>query len=160
LGISIRLNSLPCRNQGQVYDTGAYTHELLCADLTQKNVIPSKTRINARSISEFADWIRHEGDDFLPVLEGAIELHTEIYQPVKLETGDSAYFDARMGHLCISISEQDALILWVPSHSQGFMPAQSRGASIFWHPSERRVLCPRARNSRIKSARNMPPRII
>lgn len=104
-------------SQGQIYDTGAYTHEFLCSDLTQKNIIPSKARINARSISEFADWIRHEGDDFLLVLEGAIELHTEFYQPVKLETGDSAYFDARMGHLCISISKKDALILWVPSHS-------------------------------------------
>lgn len=104
-------------NQGQIHDTGAYTHEFLCTDLTQKNIVPSKARINARSISEFPDWIRHEGDDFLLVLEGEIELHTEFYQPVKLQAGDSVYFDARMGHLCISISKQDALVLWVPTHA-------------------------------------------
>jgi transcriptional regulator with XRE-family HTH domain len=108
--------SLTRKNQGQIYDTGAYTHEFLCSDLTQKNVVPSKARINARSISEFEGWIRHEGDDFLIVLEGAIELHTEFYQPMRLETGDSAYFDASMGHLCISVSKEDALVLWVPSH--------------------------------------------
>jgi transcriptional regulator with XRE-family HTH domain len=109
--------SLSRANQGQIYDTGAYTHEFLCSDLTQKNIVPSKARINARSISEFDGWIRHEGDDFLLVLEGAIELHTEFYQPVKLEAGDSVYFDASMGHLCISISKEDALVLWVPSHA-------------------------------------------
>lgn len=61
----------------------------------------------------------HDGDDFLIVLEGEIELHTEFYQPVKLQTGDSAYFDARMGHFCISTSEANALVLWVPTHVEG-----------------------------------------
>ncbi len=101
---------------GRFYDTGTYVHEFLCADLTHKNVVPSKARITARSVSEFPGWVRHEGEDFLLVLEGAIELHTELYEPVQLRAGDSAYFDARMGHLCVSISEDDALVLWVPTH--------------------------------------------
>lgn len=94
-------------------EDGPYSSAFLCADLTQKSVLPSKARVHARSLAEFNGWVRHEGDDFLLVLEGAIELHTEFYQPVRMEVGDSAYFDARMGHLCFSVSEEDALVLWV-----------------------------------------------
>lgn len=115
-----------------MHDTGTYTHEFLCSDLVQKNVVPSKARVNARSVADFPDWVRHEGDDFLLVLEGTIELHTEFYEPVRLETGDSAYFDARMGHLCISVSEADALVLWVPTHS-GPAPAFHAGAGKVRH---------------------------
>lgn len=122
--LTTRQNPLPSgrwsvtrADQGQYHDTGAYVHEFLCTDLTRKNIVPSKARIKARATSDFADWIRHEGDDFLLVLEGSIELHTEFYQPVTLHAGDSAYFDARMGHLCISVSKQDALVLWVPTHA-------------------------------------------
>lgn len=104
-------------NCGQIHETPTYVHEFLCTDLTHKHSVPSKTRIRARSISEFPDWVRHEGDDFLTVLEGAVELHTEFYEPVVLEAGDSIYYDAQMGHLCISVSQEDALVLWVPIRS-------------------------------------------
>jgi len=106
--------SITRADQGQVHATPTYVHEFLCADLTHKHSVPSKTRIRARSIAEFPDWVRHEGDDFLLVLEGAVELHTEYYEPVVLEAGDSIYYDAQMGHLCLSVSAEDALVLWVP----------------------------------------------
>ena len=48
------------------------------------------------------------------MLEGAVELHTDLYEPVRLEAGDSIYYDARMGHLCVSVSAEDALVLWIP----------------------------------------------
>jgi hypothetical protein len=40
---------------------------------------------------------------------------TEFYAPVDLRRGDSAYYDATMGHNVISLSEDDATILWVTS---------------------------------------------
>lgn len=108
--------SITRANQGRIHDTPTYAHEFLCTDLTHKHTVPSKTRIRARSLSEFPDWVRHDGDDFLLVLEGTVELHTEFYEPVVLEAGDSIYYDAQMGHMCISLSPQDALVLWVPVH--------------------------------------------
>ena len=105
--------SITRAGQGQIHETATYVHEFLCADLTHKHAVPSRTRIRARSIAEFPDWVRHEGDDFLLVLEGTVELHTEFYEPVTLGTGDSIYYDAQMGHLCVSVSKQDALVLWV-----------------------------------------------
>lgn len=118
--------SITRAGQGQPHETPAYVHEFLCTDLTHKWGVPSKTRIRARAISEFPDWVRHEGDDFLLVLEGAVELHTEFYEPVVLETGDSIYYDAQMGHLCISLSPSDALVLWVSFRGTSRRPADPR----------------------------------
>ncbi|WP_254304005.1 helix-turn-helix domain-containing protein [Shewanella sp. VB17] len=95
--------------------TPTYEHELLSTELSNKKMLPYKTCIRARSFDEYGDWIRHEGEDFLFVLDGKVQLFTEFYEPVILTKGDSAYYDATMGHAVISISEQDAHILWVTS---------------------------------------------
>ena len=106
--------SVTLAGQGRLHRTPTYEHEFLCTELTHKLSVPSRTRVRARSVKDFPDWVRHEGDDFLLVLEGAVELHTEFYEPVRLTVGDSVYYDAKMGHLCISVSAEDALVLWVP----------------------------------------------
>lgn len=118
--------SITRAGQGQVHETPTYVHEFLCTDLTHKYSVPSKTLIRARAISEFPDWVRHEGDDFLHVLEGAVELHTEFYEPVVLTAGDSIYYDAQMGHLCITVSAEDALVLWVPIRGAPRRPPDPR----------------------------------
>ena len=99
--------------EGRSHPTATYEHELLCTALTKKRMIPFKSRIHARSFEDFSGWVRHEGEEFLLVLEGAIHLYTEHYEPLQLNTGDSVYYDSGMGHACISISPEDALILWV-----------------------------------------------
>jgi hypothetical protein len=45
------------------------------------------------------------------VIEGAIEFHSEFYEPVKLQTGESVYFDATMGHALISIGPKPARVV-------------------------------------------------
>ncbi len=47
------------------------------------------------------------------ILEGEVMFYTEFYEPVRLDAGDSVYYDANMGHMLVSLSEQDAHILWV-----------------------------------------------
>ena len=47
------------------------------------------------------------------VLTGVIEFYSEFYEPVELRRGDSAYYDASMGHNMVSTSQEDAVILWV-----------------------------------------------
>ncbi|MGQ3003004.1 MAG: helix-turn-helix domain-containing protein [Hydrogenophaga sp.] len=121
--------SITRAGQGRQHTATNYTHEFLCTDLTHKNVVPSKARVHARSTKDFPDWVRHDGDDFMIVLEGAVELHTEFYEPTVLNVGDSAYFDARMGHLCISVSPEDALVLWVPTHTSDAEVMQAIGRS-------------------------------
>lgn len=82
---------------------------------TRKKMLPYRARIRARSIEEFDGWVRHDGEEFLLVLTGVVRLYTEFYEPSDLRRGDSAYYDASMGHNLISISEEDATVLWVTS---------------------------------------------
>lgn len=102
------------KGEGRHIPTATYEHELLATGLTRKRMIPHKSRVQARDLAEFPDWVRHEGEEFLYVIEGKIRLFTEFYEPTDLEEGDSAYYDSSMGHAVISLSEEDALILWVP----------------------------------------------
>jgi len=95
--------------------TTTYEHELLAESLSRKQMLPYRTRVRARRLEEFGGWVRHEGEEFLFVLTGAIRLHTEFYEPVEMKRGDSAYYDAAMGHNVVSTSQDDATILWVTS---------------------------------------------
>jgi len=99
--------------EGRAHPTATYEHELLCTELAHKKMIPFKSRVRARSFADFDGWVRHGGEEFLLVLEGAITLLTEFYEPLDLEVGDSVYYDSGMGHAVVSRSRDDALILWV-----------------------------------------------
>lgn len=103
------------RGEGAAHATTTYEHELLADQLVQKSMLPYRARIRARAFEEFDGWVRHEGEEFLYVLTGAVRLFTEFYQPVDMVRGDSAYYDAAMGHNVVSVSDDDATILWVTS---------------------------------------------
>lgn len=100
---------------GQRHATITYEHELLAGGLTRKHMLPYRATVRARSMDEFDGWVRHEGEEFLYVLTGVVSLVTEFYEPVELRRGDSAYYDATMGHNVVSLSDEDATILWVTS---------------------------------------------
>jgi len=101
--------------EGAAHATATYEHELLANALTKKQMLPYRARVRARSMEEFDGWVRHDGEEFLYVLTGVIKLYTEFYEPVEMRRGDSAYYDSTMGHNVISISDEDATILWVTS---------------------------------------------
>ena len=95
--------------------TTTYEHALLAETLTSKKMLPYRARVRARKIEDFDGWVRHDGEEFLYVLTGQIRLYTEFYEPFDLKRGDSAYYDAAMGHNVVSISAEDATLLWVTS---------------------------------------------
>ncbi|WP_148253969.1 helix-turn-helix domain-containing protein [Aidingimonas lacisalsi] len=98
---------------GQRHPTPTYEHELLSWQLAQKRMIPFKTIVRARQFEEFMEWVRHDGEEFLIVLDGDIMLYTEFYEPLALHQGDSIYFDSDMGHALVSLSDEDAVVLSV-----------------------------------------------
>ncbi len=104
------------RGEGRHHPTPNYDYEMLCGDLSRKRMFPLIVHMKSRSFSDFEDFVRHEGEEFTYVLEGAIEVHTEFYEPVVLEAGDSIYLDSTMGHAYISVSETDARVLGISSH--------------------------------------------
>ena len=101
--------------EGAAHATTTYEHELLAERLTKKHMLPYRARVRARSMDEFDGWVRHDGEEFLYVLTGVVQLFTEFYEPVEMRRGDSAYYDGSMGHNVISVSDEDATILWVTS---------------------------------------------
>ena len=101
---------------GVVHETDQYVYEVLNADLADKRFVPLFTTIKAHSIGEFRSLLRHDGEEFIYVLEGTVIVNTEFYAPCSLSKGDAMYFDSTMGHACISGSDQDAKVLWVCSH--------------------------------------------
>ena len=101
--------------EGQSHVTVTYEHELLANNLSKKQMLPYRAVIRARSMDEFDGWVRHDGEEFLYVLTGLVRLFTEFYEPIELRRGDSAYYDASMGHNVVTLSAEDATILWVTS---------------------------------------------
>lgn len=105
--------SLTRKNQGRQHPTPTYEHELLNTELTNKKMVPFKTKIRARNFEDFGDWVRHSGEEFIYVLKGTLAFYSEFYEPLELQEGDSLYYDSGMGHICVSTSPEDAEILWI-----------------------------------------------
>ena len=103
--------------------TDNYDYHYLCTDLRQKRMIPIITRIRAHSASEFGELVRHQGEEFIFVLEGAIEIQTEFYDPVALQKGQGIYLDSSMGHAyVVAPGFEEALVLGVCSSAdEGLM---------------------------------------
>jgi transcriptional regulator with XRE-family HTH domain len=96
--------------------TPNYDYYYLCTELRRKRMIPILTRIRAKSLGEFGDLVRHSGEEYIHVLEGSIVVHTEFYDPVKLQAGEGIYIDSNMGHAYIADEGCDeALVLGVCS---------------------------------------------
>jgi transcriptional regulator with XRE-family HTH domain len=78
--------------------TPNYDYHYVCTELRRKRMIPVLTTIRAKSLAEFGDLVRHPGEEYVYVLTGEIEVHTEFYDPVRLGAGESIYIDSNMGH--------------------------------------------------------------
>ena len=106
------------QGHGQVHDAVAYTYEALAGDISHKEFLPLVATIKARSRDEWSDLPAHEGEELVYVLSGSVVIYTDHYEPLKLEQGDSVYFDSRSGHAIVSTSPEDAKIVWISSHHQ------------------------------------------
>jgi len=78
--------------------TPNYDYYYLSTELRRKRMIPVITKIRAASLEEFGELVRHAGEEFIYVLKGRIVVHTQFYDPVTLEQGQSIYIDSDMGH--------------------------------------------------------------
>ena len=97
-------------------NTPNYEYFYMCPELRRKRMVPTVTRIRARSVEEFGDLVHHPGEEYIYVLQGPVEIHTEFYEPIVLQTGESIYIDSTMGHAYVAPKGHDeALVLGVCS---------------------------------------------
>lgn len=107
--------------------TKNYRHRYLNTDITHKKMIPILVEHRARTIEEFGALVRHPGEEFIYVMEGAIELHTEFYAPTIVRAGESIYLDSTMGHAYLAAADGPCRTLSVCSSPE---PALTRALMV------------------------------
>ncbi|MGO1069980.1 helix-turn-helix domain-containing protein [Lysobacter sp. CA199] len=124
------------RSIGRMRDAARVTDKnydafFLCTELRRKRMTPSVIQIRARSLKEFGPLVRSQGEEFVFVLEGVVELHTEFYDVAVLQTGEGSYIDANMSHayvlgrncesarvLAVSASDDAGLLATLMAHQE------------------------------------------
>jgi transcriptional regulator with XRE-family HTH domain len=107
--------SLTPRGTGEAIDTEHYRHLYPASELLNKRFIPVIVDVRKRSLADFGEMFRHPGEEYVYVLEGAVEVHSEFYTPTRLETGDSMYFDSGMAHAYVAVGDAPCRILSINS---------------------------------------------
>jgi transcriptional regulator with XRE-family HTH domain len=90
-----------------------HLHHYPAADLLGKMMTPIIIDVQARSVEEVGGLVRHSGEEYLYVLRGSMELHSDLYSPLALATGDSIYFDSGMAHAYVRTSHDPCTVLAV-----------------------------------------------
>ncbi len=74
-----------------------YTYELLAHKKRHKHMEPFVVTFEPRERDEVI-MFSHKGEEFHLVLEGRIEMITDVSDPITLEEGDALYFDSTVSH--------------------------------------------------------------
>jgi transcriptional regulator with XRE-family HTH domain len=96
---------------GQMLDTPMQSLRYLSVDLMNKQFAPIIGEIKAHSLEEAGEFHRHDGEEFIYVVSGELELHSESYAPLRLQAGDSVYFDSGMAHAYVAVGKERCKIL-------------------------------------------------
>jgi transcriptional regulator with XRE-family HTH domain len=94
-------------------DSEKHVHHYPAADLLGKMMTPIIIDVQARSVDELGGLVRHSGEEYLYVLRGSMELHSDLYAPLPLGGGDSVYFDSGMAHGYVRTSNEPCTVLAV-----------------------------------------------
>ena len=103
------------------YQSDQYDYRALCVDFPSKAMEPMYGRILARKESDFSDYIRHAGDEFVVVLSGVVRILFETGESVVVKRNESVYFDSGVGHMYLSVGKADAqiVVVMVGGHTPG-----------------------------------------
>jgi transcriptional regulator with XRE-family HTH domain len=99
--------------EGYLVETPNYLHRYCASSLLNKRFVPVIAEPKARTLEEFGPLVRHGGEEFALVMEGAVEVRTEIYAPLVLRPGDSMYIDSQMGHAYLKAAKGRCRLLVV-----------------------------------------------
>ena len=92
--------------------TPNYDYFYMFPELRKKRMIPIYTRVLAKSLAEFGPLVRHSGEEWMYVIKGAMLVHTEFYEAVRIEEGQAIYLDSSMGHAyLVAPGHEEALVI-------------------------------------------------
>ncbi len=93
--------------------SNVYQHFYPAADLLGKMMVPIIIEVQADSVEASGGLVRHAGEEYLYVLAGAMELHSDLYAPLLMHAGDSVYFDSGMAHVYVRVGAETCRVLSV-----------------------------------------------
>lgn len=99
----------------ELFRDSHYDYYAHSTDLMTKNIVPLEIHIHDQSLPPPEEWSTHIGEEFLYVISGAVELHTQFYAPKQLVKGESAHFDSSMRHAYVNVSDKTSIILSICS---------------------------------------------
>ena len=95
------------------FSTDQYDYEVHAQELANKKMIPLVMEITNRVFDSGTRWSAHPGEEFIYIVCGELNFHTEMYTPTRLKAGESVYIDSGMPHAFVSISDDNAKIVSV-----------------------------------------------
>jgi mannose-6-phosphate isomerase-like protein (cupin superfamily) len=103
--------SITRTHDAKTIDTHIGRYRYLAYELLNKHSVPMTIDVTAKSMEDFGEFNRHLGEEFVYVIEGELDLYTDMYLPANLKKGDSIYFDSNMGHAYIAVGDAPCRIL-------------------------------------------------
>lgn len=120
-------------------DTPNYEYLYVCTELKQKRMVPVVTHVHVKSIDDFGELVRHPGEEFIYVVKGPLVVHTEFYDPLELNAGESLYIDSGMGHAYVCGEGCDeAILVGVMSSAEEDLAALTPSAAKDTKPIKRK----------------------
>lgn len=107
------VRSITRKGEAEIHPMARYATALLNADISSKQMLPTVNHVTARSLAEIGGLQSHAGEEFVYVLSGTLELHSELYTPAILQAGDSCYFDGSMAHAYLNAGPDDCVEILV-----------------------------------------------
>jgi transcriptional regulator with XRE-family HTH domain len=126
-------------SDGQVIETANQALKYLSTDLLNKTFTPILADIKTRRVEDFGEFTSHPGEEFLFIVAGEVELHTDCYAPARLKTGESIYFDSTIPHAYLAVGPGPcrALSICTVPHHHAFEPAPAARPKVAKKSSKR-----------------------
>ena len=106
--------------EGEPVSVGGQIGLRAAYDLLSKSLSPIVLQLSAASLAEHGPFQTLPGEAYVLVLSGNAVLHSQIYAPLSLATGDAVYFDGRSGHALIAGTRDGASVLLVAAGEEPF----------------------------------------
>lgn len=115
------------KGEGMTYRGLAFSYQFLATQASGKQMIPTLSTVHARAVNGPEDYARHEGEEFVYVLSGSVDVHFEDGNVACLAAGDSLYFDSRIGHAYVCTSRRLARLVGVCTKESTLMASARAG---------------------------------
>jgi transcriptional regulator with XRE-family HTH domain len=106
--------------EGAPVTMGGQSGRRAAGELLSKGLTPVILDLTAASLADHGPMRTLAGEAYVLVLAGDVVLHSDIYAPLALSTGDAVYFDGRAEHALMAGSGAGAKALLVVAGDETF----------------------------------------